>query len=468
MPHRRSVLSIAACYVCLVAPATANATVGNDGMPSQAQTDLSSTDPGNGSGQAGWGDMPGGVANRPYIQSLSVINDGVTTPVIDDGQPGGSGVGAGGLGAIISPLNLCRAGQAPTGSCYATPNRVGVTLAYPKGETGGWDFSTSAGQAVTPTVNANSVVDMTIALNTLGASLRWSWANGDLLYWQPANLGAGNATLRVKFKPVTTPWVTTFPPGNGCTATPIFDCNIQTADAEGLGANLVLSLDTTLDSALTGAVFATQGAINGFLAPGGTAQAPSLDMQVSSSHLRSDGSPQTGTLKAFLPAATLLNLYGLLPADARAHFTAARSGDAGTNDAPVFTPWTAAANGAEGLLVTVTGITFSVPEYQVKARLKKIVSKAKVARGRAGITATIAACTRAKPCSATVYDLGLNDTSRRFAATRTLVLKNARVRSRKLALRLPSRKLSRTHRYLLVVRQGRQRKLVASTTGVVS
>jgi hypothetical protein len=64
-------------------------------------------------------------------------------------------------------------------------------------------------------------------------------------------------------------------------------------------------------------------------------------------------------------------MYGVLPADAGAAFTATRSGDPGTNSAPVYTPWTAEANGSEGLLVTVGNITFSVPRYRVKGKLTR-------------------------------------------------------------------------------------------------
>lgn len=409
--------------------------------------------------------MPGGVAARPFVKSLSIVNDGISTPVITDGTAGGSGVGAGGVAAVISPFNLCKTGQTPAqGTCYATPNRVGLSITYVKGLNNGWDFS-SPNQHATPTIDANSVIDMTVTLNTLGKSLRWSWVNGDLLYWQTTDLGQDDATVHIKFKPVTTPWVN-LPADNGCTATPTFNCNIPSADGEGLGANLVFSLDDTLDPALTGAVFATQGAIAGFLSPGGTAQAPTLNIQASSTHTMSDGTPQLGTLKAFLPAAALVNLYGMLPADAAANFTTTRLGDAGTNNAPTYTPWTVADNGAEGVLVTVTDITFSVPKYRVASRLTATVSRAVARRFRTTVSTTVAKCTRARPCKVTVYNLGPKAT-KRWLTQRKVVLRNKRVNSSNVSVSVPVASLRRGHRYLLVVRSGATTKLFASTVGTV-
>ena len=43
---------------------------------------------------------------------------------------------------------------------------------------------------------------------------------------------------------------------------------------------------------------------------------PTLDIQAASTHTKPDSSLQVGTIEAFIPAGALLNLYGLLPADA--------------------------------------------------------------------------------------------------------------------------------------------------------
>lgn len=435
-----------------------------DGMPNQAQTDLSASDPGNSSGQAGWADMAGGVAGRPYVQSLTVINGAQSTQVVTNGTTTPASVPDGGVTTVIAPFNLCRPGQAPAqGTCYATPNRVGLTVAYAMNGQAGYNFAAPR-VPVSPPVNTNTIIDMTVALNTLGKNVRWTWANGDLLYWQTSNLGQDNAAVRVKFKPAPSPYIANFQNDNGCTATPIRDCSIQSADGELLTASLVFSLDETLDSSLTGAVFATQNAIAGFLEPGGSAAAPSLELQVSSSHNKSDGTPQLGTLKALVPAAALLNLYGILPADAPTAFRTTRTGDAGANAAPSYERWTAADEGSEGLFVTVEEITFSAPAYKVAAKLKPVKVKAKVKRGKTIVTAKVK-CSKKSRCKASLYDLG-KDSSTLFKATKKTVLKNKSVKTKKLSLSARSSKLKKGARVLLVVHSAKKKLLVSSVSKV--
>ena len=464
---RRPVLAVLAIALgAVAAPGAAQAQGASaDGMPTQAQTDRASTEPG--AFGPGWGDLPGGVAARPYVTSLSVINGGVTTPVVTGGTTTATLPSAGGITTVIAPFNLCRAGQAPVegGQCYATPNRVGLTLVYSKGrDTNGYDFGAPS-VPVTPRVDADTIFDMTIELNTLGRNLRWTGLSGDLLYWRTTDLGRAGASVRVRFRPAPRPVVNAFPPGNGCTATPLFDCAIDRADGQTLSANMVLSLDETLDSTLTGAAFATQNAIAGFLQPGGTALAPSLDVQVASTHDKADGSPQLGTLKAFIPAATLLNLYGLLPADATA-FTTSRRGDAGSNSAPTYTRWSAGDEGSDGLLVTVRDITFSVPEYRVAAKLKALRATARARRGRTTVTTTVAKCGPRTRRLATLYDLGPG-TRARFVARKTTVLRNASVTSRRITLAGRAAKLKKGDRYLLVVRAAKGKKLLGTALGTV-
>jgi len=437
----------------------------SDGMPSQATVDLSSADP-DGTGQAGWADMTGGVDGRPYVKSLTVINGATATPVITDGSTASDPPDDGGVTTVISPLNLCRADQAPAhGVCYATPNRVALTVTYQVGDVNGWDFADPQ-LPVTPDVNADTVIDLTVALNSLGKSLRWTGVSGNLLYWRTTNLGQDDATVHIKFRPAPVPYVAQFPNGNGCTATPIFNCSISSADDDALTAAMVFSLDDTLDPVLTGAAFATQHAIAGYLQPGGTAQAPSLDIQVSSTHTQSDGTPQLGTLQAFIPSAGLVNLYGVLPSDASA-FTTTRAGDAGTNDAPMYTPWAAATHGSDGLLIGVQGITFSVPKYSLASKLRPIRMHAGVRRAKTAIHATVPGCGARSKCLATVYDLGPSGAPR-FTLTRRLVLRNKAVYARALSLTASASRLKRGHRFLLVVHSARHNKLLASAVGIVT
>jgi hypothetical protein len=445
-----------------------NTTSTGIGTGSQQSEDGSSTSPGACAGCVGWGDMPGGVAGRPYVTSLIVINDGVSTPVITNGTTDEVPLSNGGVTTVVAPFNLCAAGQTPVpGSCYATPNRVGLAVGYGNYDAVGMDFS-NPGFPVSPMITANSIIDMTVAMNTLGKSLRWTWVNGDLLYWQTTNLGQDNATVHIKFKPASFPLVAHFPTGAGptCTASPPANCSIQRADAEVLAANLVFSLDDTLDPAMTGAIFATQNAIAGYLTPGGTAQAPSLDIEVSSTHTKSDGTPQLGTIEAFLPAAALLNLYGILPADAPLAFSTTRLGDPGTNDPPTYTPWTAATNGSDGLLVTVKGITFSVPKYQLSSRLKPVTAHASTHGSSTTITASIAGCNSKHACLASVYDLG-RPSAPRYLAAKTAVVSNRVIRAKTLSITGPVSKLKKGDRVLLVVRAAKHKKLLSSGIATV-
>jgi hypothetical protein len=433
-------------------------------LPTQEATDIPSNQVGYG---PGWGNSAGGVAARPYVVSLSVINDGVSTPVIMNGTTTPAPMVPGGVTTVVSPINLCKTGQTPAfGVCYATPNRVALTVGYGSNGNVGVDFS-SSNSPVTPTVDANSVIDMTVALNTLGKSLRWTWINGELLYWQASNLGQDNATVHVKFRPAMEPTLANVSESDfGCTASPPTNCRIASANGQVLSAQLVFSLDESLDPALTGSAFATQNAFLGYLTPGGTAQAPSLDVELASTHTKADGTPQLGTIEAFIPSAALVNLYGVLPTDSTAAFTTTRLGDPGTNEPPSYTPWTTEANGSEGLLITVKGITFSAPKYHISSRLKHVAVHANARGARTTITAVIAGCSKKRRCLGAVYDLGRRSAARLVARKRT-VLSNRVVTAKTLSIAVPASKLHKGDRYLLVVHSARHMKLLASSTGIV-
>ena len=454
----RSRLAIVAATVALGAAAALAIGAVNSGTPSQTTNDGSAANAGFAGASGLWGDLPGGVAARPYVRSLSVINGAVTTPVITDGTASAPATASGDVTAVVAPFNLCRAGQAPTeGQCYATPNRVGIAIGYADNQAVGTDFATPA-VTLRQAVDRDTIFDMTIRLNTLGKTLRWSWLNGDLEFWSATNLGQDNAEIHVRFRPVVTPNIDWSMFGNnGCTATPIRDCAIAQSQGETLSANLVLSLDETLDTSLTGAVFATQGAVAGFLEPTGTAAAPVLDLQIASAHLTANGSPQTGRLDALIPAQTLLNLYGVQPADAPRFFTTRRTGDAGTQSAPTFTRWNAAESGSDGLLVSVSDITFSAPAYAVA---RKSVAPRTYAKKRGSMTtvsaAAVTAC-RKSACTATILRLAS------LVGAKTIPVASARTTAAgALALTVPAKKLGARSRYTLVLRK----KGVLVTTAV--
>jgi hypothetical protein len=436
--------------------------------------------------------MAGGVEARPYVVSLSVDNGGLTTPVIRGGTPSSGSASSGQVTAVVAPQNLCRIGDSPAhGNCYSTPNRVGLTVGYSSGQVDGYNFAAPS-VPVSPTIDANSTIDMTIALNTLGRTLRWSWVNGTLLYWHTTNLGQADALVHIRFKPAIAPYVAQFPQNNGCTASPIMNCEIPSADGEVLTASMVMSLDDTLDPSLTGAVFATQNAIYGYLQPagsgggpasgggpgrggpggggpggGGPAAQPSLGIQMASSHLTSTGGSQVGSLQAFIPAAALLHFFGMLPGDAAAALGTTRAGDAGSNAAPTYTTWTTAANGSDGVLVTVNGITFSVPDYKLTSRLKYLVAHARMRRGKTAVTAVVARCSKRQKCLASLYDLG-GRSAKQFNAARRTVASDKIVTGSALTIVSSASRLKRGHRFLLVVHLAKSRKLLASAIGVVS
>lgn len=434
-----------------------------DDMPNQTSLDAAAPD----ESQIGqWGDMAGGVAARPYVLALSVTNGGTTTQVIADGSTTPPATDPGDVTATIEPYNLCTDSQDPlVDECYATPNRIAVSVVYAKENVVGSNFAAPS-ETVTPLVDADSIIDLTLALNTLGESLRWTWINGDLLYWRTTNLGSPDATLRVRFRPAERPWFFNDGSQNGCSASPPTGCTVTQAEAETLSASLVLSLDDSLDPALTGAAFATQNALFGYLEPGGDPMSgPILTVKASSTHLRSDGSPQLGVVQAFIPSAAIVNLFGVLPADAAGVFTVTRSsGDGGTQGTPTYATWTAAANGADGLFITVPDVTFSVPAYDVTQDLW-FSSGGQEASGRTTIDLemlTGTGCTRRSACTLSLYDIGM-DAAARLSARPRRVATLTYTGSSSVSVR--SGQLPGGHLYLVYVVS--RRTAIASSMGYV-
>lgn len=431
----------------------------SSGTPGQEFLDGSSAGSSATGGGGLWGDMPGGVTARPFISALSVTTGGVTTPVVVGGTAAPATVRQGDVTAVVAPFNLCRADQAPGNGCYSAPNRVGIAVGYADNGQVTADLSAPPAGAA-HTVDATTVIDMTIRLNTLGRTLRWSWLNGDLISWRATGLGADDAQVRVRFRPVPTPAFdySALPP-NGCTATPVRDCDIERSQGEFLAANLVLSLDDTLPAALTGAVFATRGAMSGYLEPGGSAAAPTLDLQIASAHLTATGAPQIGAITALIPSQALLEMYGVLPEDAATLFTARRTGSVGTQSAPRFRRATLATDGTDGLLVDIDGITFSAPTYRVSRRPVASPRTTVTRRaGRVSVSGTVAAC-RTRACIVTVRRIlpGLRGRTAPVATGTT-------VGAGRFALGAPAARLAAGSRFVLTVRApGTARKVLATT-----
>lgn len=329
----------------------------NIGMPDQSFLDAASTQ------NATWANMTGGVAARPYVTALSVINSGVSTPVITNGTASAeTNVPMGRIAVAIAPSNLCRTGQSPAqGVCYSTPNRIGVTVGFQiqPGQLGS-DFSV-ANNLLTP-VTADTEFDITLNLNTLGRTLRWSWASGVPTYWNTANLGTDAATVRLRIKPTLTPVVMQGTQQVGCSQVPVQACSYSQNTHETLSASLTLSLDNTLDEIFTGALFSSTRSYMGSLMvqPGET---PQMTYGVSAPQTWSDGSANAASLSAVLSDASLLNFYGATPeVVATAEFQTgalnlART-DGGTQGAITWTRWTADLQGIDGWLVSIPDIRF--------------------------------------------------------------------------------------------------------------
>lgn len=364
-------ISLVAALVAVSALSTASpqvqAAVIDDGMPDQSSLDSSQ----NSQSQANWSDLAGGVTGRPYIASLTVTTNGVPTQIVTNGTATTAApTTVGAVTAVISPFNLCKAGS--TNNCYATPNRVGITLAYVK-QAGqlGHNFSAPTATLAT-TINATSVFDMTIGLNTVGKKLGWTWMNGTPTFWKTENLGQDNATARVKFSLSEAPGVDyQDPKAQRCTTIPVSECDADKSTQDTLGMQMVLSLDTTLSAAFAGALFATNAAVIGSLDVA-SGETPSLTYGIAGPHRLSDGTVRKGKFYGFLSDAVLESQFKIAATetDMTKVLSIARTAeskstaDAGT-DTVAWAKWTAADNGTDGRLVTISDISFSAPKFKV-------------------------------------------------------------------------------------------------------
>lgn len=420
--NKRALIAVLALLVGPVSALSPQAV--RAGSPSMTGTpDQSELDKPNQS-MSTWATMAGGVTARPYVTAFSVVNNGVATPVITNGTSvAETNVPAGRLAVAVAPYNLCRTGQTPAqGVCYSTPNRIGVTVGYQiqPGQLG-YDFSSVKGQNGQPLtlatpVTADTEFDITLNLNTLGKTLRWTWANGFATYWNTANLGTDAATLRIRLKPAMSPIVLQGTQQVGCSAVPVMTCQYTQNTHETLTASFVLSLDTTLDETFTGALFASSRSFMGSLmtVPG---ESPKLSYGISAPLTWSDGTPNKATMSAVLSDAAILNFFGATPATAATpEFTntafALDRTDGGSQGTPTWTRWAADVQGTDGWLVTIPDITFAtgVTSSGVRSAAAgvapatfKVNSKttAKVSRKKSGKAAlltlrvTAAACAKA-------------------------------------------------------------------------
>lgn len=404
----------------------------NTGMPDQSFLDAPSTQ------TTTWATLTGGVAGRPYVTALSVVNGGVSTPIITNGtSTAETAVPAGRLAVAISPVNLCRTGQTPApGVCYATPNRIGVTVGYQiqPGQLGS-DFSTAT-SLLTP-VTADTEFDITLNLNTIGKNLRWSWASGVPTYWNTSNLGADNASIRIRIKPTLTPVVMQGTQQMGCSQVPVQACAYAQNTHETLSASLVLSLDDTLDPIFTGALFSSTRSFMGSLMvqPGET---PQMTYGVSAPQTWSDGTANTASMNAVLSDAAVLNFYGATPevaatTDFQANAVNLVRTDGGTQGAVTWTRWTLDAQGVDGWLISIPDIRFvsaSVSASGMSAFGSGVApatfsvqskTSAKITTKRAGAKALITLKVTAAACAKSTCRLVVSSITSKVASSATKV-----------------------------------------------
>ena len=357
---------VAACAVSTASPHVQAAAI-DDGMPDQSSLDSAP----NSQSQGNWSDLAGGVTGRPYIASLTVTTNGVPTQIVTNGTATTAApTASGSVTAVVAPYNLCKTGS--TNNCYATPNRVGITLAYVK-QAGQLGHNFSAPTAtLSPAVTATSVFDMTIGLNSVGKKLGWTWMNGTPTFWKTENLGQDNATARVKFSLSEAPGIDyQDPKAQRCTTIPVSECDADKSTQDTLGMQMVLSLDTTLSAAFAGALFATNAAVIGSLDVA-SGETPSLTYGIAGPHRLSDGTVRKGKFYGFLSDAVLESQFKIAATetDMTKVLSVARTAeskstaDAGT-DTVAWAKWTAADNGTDGRLVTISDISFSAPKFKV-------------------------------------------------------------------------------------------------------
>lgn len=378
-----------------------------DGMPDQAWLEKSNTELGSQSQPGNWYDLesPADLTSRPFVEYLWVSNEpGSATGIVSGGTVATTmNAAVGSLGVVITPFNLCDKDRVPTpqtSGCYATPNRVGITLVYRKGEGQvGSNFSepndgNNPGNPVTLkdnegnpiVIDENTVIGLGINLNTIGKKLRWTWMNGAPEYWEPEELGTDSAKFLVQAKLAKMPVIDTndtYSANQSCTQVPISNCDVTQANADWLGLQMVLSLDSTMSEAMTGALFATEGAIMGSVevATDSATGLPVIRYAAASSHLTATGDVRLGKLHAYIPASALVQQLGVpsftdataVPSAATPAqvFTTVREGtcasgcSAGTT---TFTELNNIANEFNGIRVDVNGLTFSAPKTRLKAK----------------------------------------------------------------------------------------------------
>ena len=310
----------------------------------------------------GWDNTTPGTAGRPFIKYFAINNGGSDIVIVNNtgGSPAQTPtpVVSTDIYAFVAPVNACA--DTPSGQCYAIPNRVSIWIG--RDDNGTWTNNLTG---AINTVNENTTIDLIVGFNSAYSTLRWSWANGVPSYWSSTVTSSGG-DVRIKFKAKTMPNSTGMP--NSCTTIPVSSCgdNSTRPTSEVFAPQLLLSMDTTLDAAFTGVLFASASAFIGSLesSPITPGQANTLTYGVAAPHLNSDGTTRSGTFYALVPN-SILTLFGTSASGFNSELLPiTRTGDSGSYT-PSWTEWTAGTNGTAGQLLTISNISFSSPKFVV-------------------------------------------------------------------------------------------------------
>lgn len=449
----------------LVAPAIARAGGGyDDGTGGQASADRALFEWGDGKlgGWQSWANRfaNGDLTKRPYVSDFSVVHSDGTSTTVFAGKSNASGPTngfasdtpqSGDLGVVINPFNTCSpTATEQSGVCYFSPNRIGFNVIYSR-TPGGTDVGINLANpqnngrsvSLTTPLTESDEVDLTIHLGQIGSSLRWSWLEGRLSYWNVTVIPGATAIdpsdtvvhLRASWGDIVGIDESNHKVRNAqgqlvtwsnadrnayyhCTATPIETCDVNWSDIDGKQVAGVFSLDSTLSPTVAGAVFATTSATFGYLdvqqclgvdaVPG---VLPSIQYQVAAPHRMADRvTVRQGDLHAWLPTSALVQCYQL-PADTSdvsAALTAIETqkpvGDAALA-APIFTAKSAAIDGTDAVDIAILNMTFSARKPNLKLKNARPVIAASVGANRTLSVATTYAptlCARGA-CKMNVY-----------------------------------------------------------------
>jgi hypothetical protein len=228
---------------------------------------------------------------------------------------------------------------------------------------------------------------------------------------------------------------------------------------------------------MTGALFATEGAVIGSVdaSTDPTLGLPGLNYGLASSHFNYLNVERSATLRAFIPAAGLVQVLGYPSFTEGVGATTSPSTvisvqrtDATSTSTNALEVWSESTHGENGLLVTISGVTFSAPQYRVKAKTgTPKVPTVSLARNKYSFTlqgsssGVLKSC-KTKTCTVTVYRAPASV----YSPTLTQVARKvAGIAGGKLKASFSIRKTTTvtTGTKLLIVVTNSQRKVLAST-----